>query len=184
MSFLYLLIPIITTAAFYLLLHYIPAPYQGAYSFFYAALLITIFTDARYMLISRFVTVYLLPIPVLLSLLKLLPLTPHQVMLGALSGYFVLTGISYIFSHLMKKQGMGQGDIDLLCFIGAFLGVGGWWISLLIASCVGSVIGIPYLLITKQDKQTRIPFGPFLALGAMIYTLWGDILFALLFPTF
>lgn len=134
------------------------------------------------MLISRFVTIYLLPLPLLLSMFDMLPLTPNQVMIGALSGYLILAGISYTFSVIMKKQGMGQGDIDLLCFIGAFLGFGGWWISLLIASCIGSVVGLIYICMTGQGKQAKIPFGPFLALGAMIYTIWGAHLFALLFP--
>ncbi len=137
----------------------------------------------QYMLISRFVTVYLLPIPLALSTIGYLPITPHQVMFGALSGYLILSAVSYIFAHFMQKQGMGQGDIDLLSFIGAFLGFGGWWISLLIASCMGSVIGMLYLLVTKQGKQTKIPFGPFLALGAMVYTIWGNQLFAMLFPS-
>ncbi len=116
-------------------------------------------------------------------MLGMLPLAPNQVMIGALSGYLILAGISYLFSVIMKKQGMGQGDIDLLCFIGAFLGFGGWWISLLIASCIGSVVGLIYIFMTGQGKQAKIPFGPFLALGAMIYTIWGEQLFAILFPT-
>lgn len=181
---MYILVPLIAAIAFTALSYYVPALYQASYSFFFAALLVTIFTDAQYMLISRFVTVYLLPVPIVLSMLGLLPISPEQVMLGALSGYFVLAGISYVFSLLMNKQGMGQGDIDLLCFIGAFLGLGGWWISLLMASCVGSLFGIVYLLASGQGKQTKIPFGPFLAFGAMIYTIWGEWLFALIFPTF
>lgn len=103
-------------------------------------------------------------------------------MIGALSGYLVLAVISKLYAYCMHKQGMGQGDTDLLCYIGAFLGFGGWWISLLIGSCIGSVIGIAYIALSGKDKQAKIPFGPFLVIGALAYTLWGTWLFELLFP--
>lgn len=114
-SYIYLIIPLLSVVAFGALNYYASDQYLAAYFIFFSTLIITIYTDAHYMLISRFATVYLLPIPLILSMLGMLPLTPHQVMLGALSGYFVLAGISKLFSITMKKQGMGQGDIDLLC---------------------------------------------------------------------
>ena len=66
---------------------------------------------------------------------------------------------------------MGGGDIKLLAMIGAFLG----WQSLLYvvftSSLVGSVIGIAAMFKQKKGGQTRIPYGPFLALGAISYLL-------------
>ncbi len=134
------------------------------------------------MLISRFVTVYLLPLPVILSFFGLLPIGPMASMLGALSGYALLAAIGWLFKVIMKKPGIGQGDIVFLSFIGAFLGFGGWWISLLIGSLIGSITGIIYLAYTRQGKNCKIPFGPFLAIGAMLYALWGQQIVTLFFP--
>jgi len=114
--------------------------------------------------------------------LGLLPIAPVASMIGALSGYALLAAIGWLFKVVMKKPGIGQGDIDLLSLIGAFLGFSGWWISLLIGSLVGSVVGIIYLAFTRQGKNSKIPFGPFLAIGAMLYTLWGQQIISLFFP--
>jgi leader peptidase (prepilin peptidase)/N-methyltransferase len=66
---------------------------------------------------------------------------------------------------------MGGGDIKLLAMIGAFLG----WQSLLYvvfsSSLVGSVVGIAAMVKQRKGGQTRIPYGPFLALGAISYLL-------------
>jgi leader peptidase (prepilin peptidase)/N-methyltransferase len=66
---------------------------------------------------------------------------------------------------------MGEGDRELLAFIGAFTGICGAWVSLMIGSIAGSIVGIVYLYATGQGKNTRIPFGPFLAGGAIVYVL-------------
>jgi leader peptidase (prepilin peptidase)/N-methyltransferase len=74
---------------------------------------------------------------------------------------------------------MGGGDIKLLAMIGAFLG----WQSLLYvifaSSLFGSLIGL--LVMSSQGKggQTRIPFGPFLAFGAMTWVLLQEHILAL-----
>lgn len=79
------------------------------------------------------------------------------------------------------KQGIGQGDLDLLAFIGSFIGPFGCWITLLIGSIAGSLVGIVYLTIGGASRETRIPFGPFLALGAVFFVLYNDYLRMLLF---
>ncbi len=73
-----------------------------------------------------------------------------------------------------KREGMGAGDIKLLAMIGSFLG--GWrpiLFVILLASFLGCVVGVPLMLTKGRDSKYAIPFGPFLAAGAMIYLLWG-----------
>lgn len=148
-------------------------PYYGlSYFLFFSALIITIRTDLEHMLISRFVTVFLLPSAFLLSSLDFLPITVMQSLLGAFSGYLFLYLINKIFFACTKKVGLGQGDGELLAFIGAFLGFTGWWITILVGSFLGSLFGITYIAITKQYLSVKIPFGPFLAFGAMAYVLF------------
>ena len=74
---------------------------------------------------------------------------------------------------------MGGGDIKLLAMIGAFLG----WQSLpyvvLFSSLTGSLVGIAAMIRQGRGGQTRIPFGPFLAVGAISYLFLQDQILAL-----
>ena len=71
---------------------------------------------------------------------------------------------------------MGGGDIKLLAMIGAFLG----WKAILpvvfLSSLLGTVVGVPAMLIQKGDTRFVIPFGPFLAAAALIYLFWGQMI--------
>ncbi|MDR3647427.1 MAG: prepilin peptidase [Candidatus Babeliales bacterium] len=180
-SCLYPFIEILSAIIFYLLFLNISYPYSISYFVFFSALIITIRTDIETMLISRFVTLFLIPSAFIFSILDLLPISLMQVLFGIIFGYFLLFVISKIFLLLTKKEGIGQGDIELLALIGAFTGIIGCWISLLIGSILGSFFGLFLILFKKLNFQTRIPFGPFLALGSIIYVLYQDLILYLIF---
>lgn len=95
--------------------------------------------------------------------------TWQQSGLGVLLGGGVLYAIAEGYYLLTRRDGMGGGDIKLLAMIGGFLG----WQSLLFvvftSSLSGSVVGIIAMFSQGKGGQTRIPFGPFLALAAMLY---------------
>ncbi len=174
-SALYPFIELLTAAAFILLYNFEPT-YFLAYALFFSALIVTIRTDLEYMLISRMVTLALLPIGWLLSYFHLLPIDLTQSLIGSLLGFFSLFFIAQIFYLLTKKHGIGEGDFDLLALIGAFTGARGVFFTLLIGSWIGSIISIAYIIIARKNAQAKIPFGPFLALGAMSYVLWHDLI--------
>lgn len=69
---------------------------------------------------------------------------------------------------LISRGGMGMGDVKFMAMIGAFLGWKGVFYVLFGASLVGSIGGLLYLYLTKQDRKTPIPFGPSMALAALI----------------
>jgi leader peptidase (prepilin peptidase)/N-methyltransferase len=172
-SWLYPFIELLTVILFLLLLLLVPLHYFFSYFVFFSALIVSIRTDLDQMLISRYVTLFLIPLGFILSWFELLPISLPQSIFGALAGYGLLKAIAHLFYRSTGKEGLGQGDMDLLAFIGSFTGIYGCWISLLLASIIGSLIGILYLALTKQSTQhTRIPFGPFLALGAMSFVLF------------
>lgn len=168
-SFLYPSIEIISASTLTILALFTPSSYFTGYFIFFSALIITIRSDIEYMLISRFVTLYLIPIAWLLIVFNMLPLTFFASLFGAIGGYLFLYSIAYIFQLITHKEGMGEGDFDLLALIGAFTGPIGCWTSILIGSIVGSCIGITYMLVYKPSEPIKIPFGPFLVLGAMTY---------------
>ncbi len=172
---------ICVTSLFLLLKTAYPFTHLCSYLFFFSALLITIYTDMRHMLISRFVTLYSIPISLILSVYNFIPLSPISSIIGAFSGYSVLYATALIFYRVTKKEGLGQGDIDLIAFIGSFIGFLGWWATLLIGSFTASIYGITFMLIKRQSASIKLPFGPFLAMGAILYVLMQDTILTVLF---
>lgn len=87
---------------------------------------------------------------------------------------FVGFGFFFVFAMLYEKisgrVGLGGGDIKFMGTIGAFLGLGGIWSSLVISSIVGTIVGIIVGKIQKNSAllQTSIPYGPFLVVGAFV----------------
>jgi leader peptidase (prepilin peptidase)/N-methyltransferase len=73
---------------------------------------------------------------------------------------------------------MGFGDVKMMLTIGAFLGMKGALLTLILGSVVGSVVGYLYIRITHKEVSTyELPFGTFLAMGAVVVTLIGPTVF-------
>ena len=161
------------------------SPYKLGYALFYVALTVTMFTDALTFLISRFVTIYLVPIGWALSYCGYLPISPLESITGSIIGLMLLAGINKISRRFLGRDGLGQGDVDLMAFIGAFTGPIGCWFSLMIGSIIGSVCGTAYMLIFKKSRNDfLLPFGCFLAGSAIMYVLFQEPLIKYFFPTF
>jgi len=94
--------------------------------------------------------------------------------LGVLFGGGILLGTAWGYQVATGREGMGGGDIKLLAMIGAFLGWRSIPFTMLVSSLTGSIVGITLMVWTRSDTKYAIPFGPFLALGAVAYLFWGD----------
>jgi leader peptidase (prepilin peptidase) / N-methyltransferase len=82
--------------------------------------------------------------------------------------------VIWVYWLLRKREGMGGGDVKLLAMIGAFIGIGGVFMTVLIASVVGTMVGL-FVMFRKGDNTTMpIVFGPFLSLGALAYIMIGS----------
>ena len=96
-------------------------------------------------------------------------LTWQESIIGILAGGGALYLIAFCYFAVTRRDGMGGGDIKLLAMIGAFLG----WPSLLyvvfFSSLTGSIVGIATMIRKKESTQLKVPFGPFLSLGALSY---------------
>lgn len=94
-------------------------------------------------------------------------------LLGILLGGGSLLLVAYIYQRLTGKDGMGGGDIKLLAMMGAFLGWKAIPFIIFASSLIGSVVGISIMLLQKKDSKLAIPFGPYLAFGAVLYIFYG-----------
>ena len=95
---------------------------------------------------------------------------------GILLGGGSLLLVAYGYQRLTGKDGMGGGDIKLLAMMGAFLGWKAVPFIILASSLAGSIIGISIMLLQKKDSKLAIPFGPYLAFGAVLYIFYGRVL--------
>jgi len=97
----------------------------------------------------------------------------RSAVLGAVGGYLLLWSVYWAFRLLMKKEGMGYGDFKLLGALGAWLG---WQVIpfvVLVSAATGAVVGGIALYLSRRGMETRIPFGPYLALGGLAGLLFG-----------
>jgi leader peptidase (prepilin peptidase)/N-methyltransferase len=103
--------------------------------------------------------------------------------LNSLIGCLIGAGILWltgIFSLVVfKKEGMGFGDVKLLGMVGAFLGWKLALMTIMIGSALGAVVGITLILLRLKRRTDYIPFGPYLALGAVLSLLYGDAILLL-----
>ncbi len=92
---------------------------------------------------------------------------------GAAGGYLLLWLVYWGFRLVAKKEGMGYGDFKLLAALGAWTG---WQVLpfiVVVSAGLGAVIGGFLLWRAKSGADTRIPFGPYLALGGLAGLLFG-----------
>jgi leader peptidase (prepilin peptidase)/N-methyltransferase len=75
----------------------------------------------------------------------------------------------------IPREAMGRGDLKFLAAIGAFTGWRAVLFSIFAGSVLGSVVGLITLIIGKRVWSAKLPFGPYLALGALIWIFFGDV---------
>ena len=110
----------------------------------------------------------------LLGSLVIPQITFWSSLIGVLSGGGSLFLVATVYQWLFKREGMGGGDVKMLAMIGAFLGWKAVILTILLSSFIGSIIGITVIFIKGKDFKYAIPFGPFLALGAVISLFFGE----------
>jgi leader peptidase (prepilin peptidase)/N-methyltransferase len=95
-------------------------------------------------------------------------------LLGVLAGGGALYVIGILGELVLKKESMGGGDVKLAAMLGAFLGWKLVLVGLFVAFFAGAIAGIGALAKRTKEWDSSLPFGPFIALGAIVSLLWGE----------
>ncbi len=152
--------------------------------FFGCALIVISFIDLDHQIIPDSIS-----IPGIFIFASSAVFIPEMTWTSALSGILTGGGLLYAVAlgyYLLRgQQGMGGGDIKLLAMIGAATGVKGVLFTIFAGSLAGTAGGVVAMILGKtRDTKLKIPFGPFLSLGALVYILWGELLIYWYFSIF
>lgn len=84
--------------------------------------------------------------------------------------------VAALYQRLRHREGLGLGDIKMIAMIGAFLGLEGVLLTLIVGSTAGAVLGLAYILFTRQDAaKYELPFGSFLGAAAIAVAFYGEL---------
>jgi leader peptidase (prepilin peptidase)/N-methyltransferase len=107
-----------------------------------------------------------------------LPPGPLLSLGGILAGGGILWAIAELWFRLRKVDGMGFGDVKMLAMVGAFLGLPLVFVTFVLATMMGGIVGVILLATRRANMATAVPFGTMLAVAALIASLYGDPLLA------
>jgi leader peptidase (prepilin peptidase) / N-methyltransferase len=163
--------------AYGLIVWYFGLGYQSViYAAFFSALLAVSYIDFDYQIIPDAITLPGIGLGVLTAV-TVLPTGLWNSVFGLLLGGGVLFVLAWISPYLFGKEGMGGGDIKLLAMIGAFLGWKAVVLTMLIGAIIGAIVGVTLIACKILRRDQYLPFGPFLALGAIVSMFFHQELF-------
>jgi leader peptidase (prepilin peptidase) / N-methyltransferase len=139
----------------------------AGYAALTSTLLVVALIDYDHKIIPNVITLPGIVIGLGLSIWTL-PIT----LMESLSGLLLGGGLFYLIAFL-TKGGMGGGDIKLIAMIGSFLGWPGALFTIFSGALLGSLVGIALMLLGRKGRKDKVPFGPFLSCGAILFILSG-----------
>ena len=139
---------------------------------FACALVVLFAIDLEHHLLPNVITLPGIVVGLIAS--AVLPPGLVDAVIGVLVGGGVLWLIGEAYFRFSGHEGMGGGDVKMLAMIGAFLGWKLVLVTLVFSSVAGSIIGLFVIAIRKGDMKYALPYGTFLALGALVASLAGE----------
>jgi leader peptidase (prepilin peptidase)/N-methyltransferase len=139
---------------------------------FAAAMIVLFVIDLRHRILPNAITVPGIVVGFAASFW--LPPGWRSALLGLAMGGGVLFAIGEVYYRLRGVEGMGMGDVKMLAMIGAFLGWPLMLLTLILASFAGAIAGGLMMAAGRGSMQEALPFGTFLAVGALVAAVAGD----------
>jgi len=140
---------------------------------FLSGLVAVSFIDFDHQIIPNAITLPGIPLGLLAGLLVGQPSVLDR-LIGALTGAGFLYLVLFYGGVLYGQDAMGEGDLNLIALVGAFLGWRAVVVTILVACLAGSAVGLTLIALRRLGRREHIPFGPFLCLGAVVALFWGE----------
>ena len=176
-SMQYPIVELITGALFVLVIWMTPPGPLLATRLILVCILIALFgIDLEHQILPNVITLPGIAIGVLLSLIA--PPGWKDALVGVLLGGGVLYAIAGAYYLWRREEGMGMGDVKMLAMIGAFLGWKAVLVTLVLSSFAGAIIGVALMAAQRGTMKFALPFGTFLAIGAVVSMFVGEPLVA------
>jgi len=173
-SIRYPIVELITGILFYLIYQNFDIGLNWIFLSYFASLMVVItWIDIDFMLILHSITYPAIVVGFIYSYINN---TLPQSILGFIIGTVLFYLIAKLSFLMMKKEGMGMGDVALAALLGTWLGLNNLLGSLFISFLLGSVIGLIFLAL--KGRSEHFPFGPSLAAGALITLLSNNYVFS------
>jgi len=140
---------------------------------FTSALIVLGFIDAFHQILPDAITLPGLILALVYSFFRD-DLTFRGALLGAVAGAGFLLLVYGAYFLIRRKEGLGMGDVTMMLMVGAYLGLMRTLLTLILASLVGALVGVYFILRRGKDFQFALPFGTFIAPTAFVAMLWGE----------
>lgn len=144
---------------------------------FICGLIVVSFIDLDHQIIPNAITLPGIPLGLLAGLFLGEPPFLDRV-IGMLGGAGFLYLVLFYGGALYGQEAMGEGDLNLIALVGAFLGWKAVALTILLGCLFGSAVGLALIALRRLGRRQHIPFGPFLSLGAVVALFWGERLIA------
>ncbi len=149
---------------------------SAVYAVLCSSLIVITFIDLDFQIIPDRITLAGIPLGLLTGSLLLNDPFMRAELLGykaSLIGLLAGGGLFYLVA-MLSRGGMGGGDIKMMAMVGALMGWKSVFLTTFLGSLAGSLIGVFLIIFKGRGRKTKIPFGPFLALGALITLFCGQ----------
>jgi leader peptidase (prepilin peptidase)/N-methyltransferase len=153
---------------------YGPTPLLAVRLVFACAMIVLFVIDLQHRILPNSITLPGIVVGVVASVF--LPPGWVSSLAGVLAGGGVLYAIAEAYYRVRGVEGLGMGDVKMLAMIGAFLGWKLMLVTLVLASFAGSIVGVAMLSSRRGGMKAALPFGTFLAVGAIVAAVAGDAL--------
>lgn len=191
----YPVVELLTAAAFACAIRFLGFTAMGAKFCVFAAILITlVFSDLEERILPDEFTlggiaagvIFAAFVPLNWGLVKLLLLSvrnPRIISVGeslfaAAFCSLALWAVGALYHKIRHREGLGLGDVKMVAMIGSFVGLQAALLTLIVASVMGSVVGLIYIRITGKDASSyELPFGSFLGIAALLVAFSTEVIF-------
>jgi leader peptidase (prepilin peptidase) / N-methyltransferase len=172
-SVMYPIVELVTAATFVVMFaHFGATPLLAVRAVFGCAMIVLFVIDLQHQILPNEITVP----GIVVGLAASFFLEPgwRDALIGAIAGGGSLWLIAATYQRLRHREGLGFGDVKMLAMIGAFLGWKLMLLTLVFASFTGSFVALLLMAARRADWQSKLPLGTFLALGALLASVFGD----------